>query len=409
MATKTINQSNALLNHAFKNTNYPKPRLFIGLLISLPSEEHQYGQEPIGSSGTYHRGEITNSMNFFANGKITNTSKLSWASPSMLFNTTVGFGIYTHFTDPSSLIYWTAINPVVGVNSLNWLPGGMSFNYTLPPLSIQDWDDRPLEDVFEGYEIIYEPTNTKFVYSENVRDYVRYQYWKSFTYDLQAEISGEYHPLEEPNYPWDSAVDLGGSGTAIDGWSIYNDGNKNWARNNTMPFSSNYYSLIKKYTVTNSYAYFIQGYVHVLNNGDEGGVSGRSAVWLLGYQSDKKGMIYTLSGGNSPYINKVAHVIPSSPSSTSSVSGGTHFYTSALTNSDPVYIEIYGIRKSDSSLKSLIYINHTQEPINYYDENLDSFATIYNQPYITLGDGTLQTTADSRYREFKFGLLWSRF
>lgn len=376
------------------DSSTPPSGLYLALFKESPDREGVGGVEITGTG--YSRVEIRSKLTWNVSGFFENTEEILIVIESNDWDIINGVGIFDA-ENGGNLLAYTQTPKKENTTSLRWKPKALTFSYKLYPLVVNDWDDRPKEDIFEGFQIIYAPTGVKYVYSENVKDFIRYQYWKMFIYDTQAELSGNYLPLDEPDYPWDFYTG------DPDAWSIANDGTYDWVRLNSLPYpsgtASSYY--VNKALPTNfKGSYFNQGWIHVPTKSAQTS-SNTAAMNIFGARPDGNRASYTFSASSGTHQNRISHVSIATPD-------GTYFYLSPETTS-PVWFEIYFIQnKNDNSkFKSLIYINHAVEPNMYYDETYPAVEAPSASARVSYGDLGADNV-DMRTREFKFGNLWYR-
>lgn len=374
-------------------------------LTDIPSDV-TYGAYEVDALD-YARIPLRASLGALTDGFISNTSLIEFEPVEPNWGVVKAFGVYDS-SEGGNLLTYKRIKPTAeDFTRLFWDIGRLTFTYTKRSDTILDWDDRPKSGVPDGYEIQYEPTGALYKYSSNVKDYVRAEYYDIFQYDLQAELSGNYLPLDEPDYPWDEAQ---GVSPYTNIWSVFNDGSDNWVRMNTTTVNQSEISIVTKILPNESHSYFVQGWVYVPSA--VGSFDRRSEINALGYSPDtpvNRRIAYTLTGATSPHQNRIAHLKWSAP--TTATAGGNYFYLSPQTNSAPVWLEIYGIRglEDTSKFKSLIYVNHNVEPMNYYDESMTNLSATSEPKVVEVGDNTTFGSSDTRYRDFKFCNLWRRY
>jgi hypothetical protein len=396
---KTLYFSEKILNHSIGFTNYTPPNaIYIGLFTESPNHLGQGGVELINAanySEGYNRISIGSSLLYNNNGYLENNTVIEFNQAISDWQPITAIGLFDAATSGNLLSHKRiSVVNILTNQKLKWTVGNLKIAYENTPMLLEVWDDRPKTNMFDGHTIIFNPTAACYRFSSAVGDYVRAEYYDMFNYQLTAELSGEYLPLNEPKHPWDLISGDNGA------WSIFNDGNNDWVRMNSTIFSSgvgSHYSIRKNLDNNELASYHCQGWIHVPTK--SGQLSSNSSIlYIYGARNDDNVASYTFSAHNSPFQNRLSHAAVTT-------AAGPYLYLSPTTNSQPVWFEIYFLKdKNDSSkFKSLIYVNNSLEPFSYYDENYSSWALAGSYAVIYGDMGT--DNVDMKTRDFKFCVL----
>jgi hypothetical protein len=382
--------SNSILDHVVKGVPYTPPMdIYVGLFNQSPNYLGAGGVEV--SAPSYARVKIRDLMNLADFRMTVNASRIEFPIALEGWGQVTAVGIWDSLIG-GNLLYFSRQEPFSVVTNDVWQWEAGKFKIVKPGLHhpITNWADRPLS-VYEGYPLVFTPTNATYRYSSAIKDYVREEFYVSYDFKLVASLTGDNLPTEDTVKPFE---------IASDNWTIFNDGQKNWVRSVTTDSTTAWASSNHAYPKG---SYFFQGYAQVTNVNT--GLSQLSSCVLFtdGFREVPFGFSSRTFLSNLGFIRNA-----------NTAESVRFFSTSTLT---PVWVEGYFIRHPtlENSFNLTMYANHSQFASEYSSSAVSYNTIVGGLPTLTQGgqfpeaiqivNGHTTAFSDTRIREFRTGYL----